>query len=312
MALDRATAALMEQMAAGGGKPLNEGTPEEARALGGALSALNGPAPLMSRVENIDLDVAGGKIPLRILVPQQTVRGVVVYYHGGGWVIGDLDTHDAVCREIAARAGVVVAAVDYRLAPEHPFPAAVEDAVDATAWVAGDATDLGIDPARLAVAGDSAGACLATAVAIHARDHGGPALRLQLLAYPKIDFVNDHPSHHLDFGPAGISLGMARLFDNSYLPDPARRTDPLASPLATAELTGLPPALIVAAERDTLRDEAELYGRRLHKAGVTVATMRAVGLLHGFLNMTGIQPAGRLFARSAYAAAGLALKEDAP
>lgn len=293
-----------------GGPPLVEQLTQLRQSLAG-LDALPQLA-FAGAIDELTIPTRAGSVrgrlyrPARVAPPAPTF----VFFHGGGFVAGSIDTHDNVARELAAVAGAAVVSVDYRLAPEHPFPAGVEDAVDATAWVVAQAADLGLDAGRLGVAGDSAGACLATAVAIQARDDGGPALRLQLLAYPKIDFVNEYPSHRADLGPAAISLGMARLFDSSYLPDPALRNEPLASPLATADLTGLPPALIVAAERDSLRDEAEAYGRRLHKAGVTVATMRAVGLLHGFLNVTTIQPAGRLFARSVYAAAGLALTEE--
>jgi acetyl esterase len=271
------------------------------------------PVPFSGAIEDLTVTTRSGSRPARLYRPEAVASPApaFVFFHGGGFVSGSIDTHDNVCRELAAVAAATVVSVEYRLAPEHPYPAAVEDAIDATAWVAGHLAELGIDGARLGVAGDSAGACLATAVALDARDSGGPALALQLLAYPKIDFVNDHPSHHEPVAIMGITPELADLFDRHYLPDPARHGDPLASPLANAELAGLPPALILAAERDTLRDEAELYGRRLHKAGVTVATMRAVGLLHGFLNMTTIQPAGRLAARSFYAAAGLALAEGA-
>jgi acetyl esterase len=262
-------------------------------------------------IDELTIPTRAGSVPARHYRPAgiASPAPVFVFFHGGGFVSGSIDSHDNLCRELAAVAGAAVVSVEYRLAPEHPFPAGVEDAFDATAWVSASAAELDIAADRMAVAGDSAGGCLATAVALQARDNGGPALALQFLAYPKIDFVNDHPSHHESFGALGINLGMARLFDSSYLPDPTLRHDPLASPLAVADLEGLPPAIIVSAARDTLRDEAELYGRRLHKSGVTVATVRAMGLLHGFLNLTPIQPAGRLMARSVYAAAGLALRD---
>jgi acetyl esterase len=268
--------------------------------------------PFDGAIDDLSVPTRAGSVPARRYRPARlgSPAPAFMFFHGGGFVAGSIASHDNVCRELAGVAGAVVVSVDYRLAPEHPYPAGVDDAVDATTWVAANAGDLGVDEGRMGVAGDSAGACLATAVALHARDQGGPALALQVLAYPKIDFVNDHPSHHEDVGPAGISMGMARLFDSSYLPDPAQRHEPFASPLAAPDLAGLPPAIIVSAARDTLRDEAEQYGRRLHKAGVPVATMRAVGLLHGFLNMTPVQPAGRLFARSVYAAAGLALRGE--
>jgi acetyl esterase len=230
-----------------------------------------------------------------------------VFFHGGGFVAGGLDTHDTVCRELATGAGALVVSVEYRLAPEHPYPAAVEDAIDATAWVVANAAHLDADPTRIGVAGDSAGGTLATAVALDARDRGGPALALQFLLYPKMDFVHDHPSHHEDPGEMGIPTEMATLFDRSYLPDPDRRGEPLASPLVAPDLAGLPPAFVVSAHRDTLRDEAEAYARRLHQAGVAVATIRAVGMDHGFCNLTPLAPATRLLATSLYAAAGHSL-----
>jgi acetyl esterase len=236
---------------------------------------------------------------------------VFVFLHGGGYVGGDLASHDNVCRELATAADAVVVAIDYRLAPEHPYPAPVHDSADAAAWVAAHAAELGGDPGRVGVAGDSAGGGLAAAVTLHARDHGGPAIAFQLLIYPKLDFVGDHPSHHE--APVGLGVGpeMAGLFDQAYLPDVSRRGEPLASPLLAPDLAGLPPALVVAAETDNLRDEAEAYGRALSGAGVPVATIRAVGQGHGFLHLTPLDPATGLLANSVFAAAGRALRGGA-
>jgi acetyl esterase len=268
--------------------------------------------PFDGTIEDLTIPTRSGSVPARRYQPVglDAPAPVFVFLHGGGFVAGSIDSHDNVARELAIEARAQVISVDYRLAPEHPYPAAVHDAVDATAWVVASADELGIDPTRLGTAGDSAGAGLATAVALHSRDNDGPTVALQLLVYPKIDFVGDHPSHHEPVGEVGITAELAALFDRSYLPDASRRAEPLASPLAAPDLSNLPPTIVVSAERDTLRDEAERYGQRLHQAGVTVATVRAVGLPHGFLNTTTIVEASRLFARTLYAGAGVALRGE--
>jgi acetyl esterase len=268
------------------------------------------PVPFAGDIDELAIPTRAGARAARRYRPASVAppAPAFVFFHGGGFVLGDLDSHDPVCRELATAAGAVVVAVDYRLAPEHPYPAPVEDAVDATAWVAAQAGELGIDAARLGVAGDSAGGCLAAATALHGRDHGGPALVLQVLVYPKLDFVGDHPSHHEPATGLGVPPEMAALFDRSYIPDESHRGEPLASPLLAPDLTGLPPALVVAGEQDTLRDEAEAYCRRLAEAGVAVAGMRALGLGHGFLSVTGFEPTAALFAAGLYAAAGRLLR----
>jgi acetyl esterase len=271
------------------------------------------PVPFEGTIDELTIPTRAGSVAARRYRPAVLGSGAApgfVFFHGGGFAAGGLGSHDAVCRELATAAPACVIAVDYRLAPEHPYPAPVEDAIDAASWVSSGAADLGIDASRLGLAGDSAGGCLVAAVTLHAREHGSPTFACQLLVYPKLDFVGDHPSHHEPVGAFGITPEMAALFDACYLPDPQRRREPLASPLLAPDLSGLPPALVVAAARDTLRDEAEAYGSRLHKAGVPVATMRAVGLDHGFLNVTSMVPSARLFARSLYAAAGDLLREQ--
>jgi acetyl esterase len=210
---------------------------------------------------------------------------VLVYLHGGGWVVGSLETHDGVCRALASRTPCVVAAVDYRLAPEHRFPAAVEDAWAATAWVAEHAASIGGDPDRIAVGGDSAGGTLATACAIRARDHG-LRLALQLLVYPVTDHRFDTASYEECAEGYGLTRDAMRWYWAQYL-GPDDGSSPEASPLRAADLAGLAPAHVVTAEYDPLRDEAEAYAARLEEAGVPVRLDRCEGLIHGFLRMPG-------------------------
>jgi acetyl esterase len=210
---------------------------------------------------------------------------VLVYYHGGGWVIGDLDTHDVQCRQITAEAGIAVVAVDYRLAPEHKFPAAIDDAWAATRWVVAQAAELGIDASRLAVGGDSAGGNLAAVVALMARDAGGPAIALQVLAYPVTDVGAESKSYG-DFAEGYMLTrdGM-RWFTNHYLKSPAEATDWRASPLRAASLAGVANALVITAGFDPLRDEGAAYAARLTDAGVQVDYINYGGMIHGFMPM---------------------------
>lgn len=270
------------------------------------------PPPFDGTIEDHTVPVRWGAVPARLYRPRDLEERppVAAFFHGGGFIAGDLDTHDSLCRELAAASRTLLLAVDYRLAPEHPFPAGLEDAYDATAWLAGAAAELGADPRRLAVVGDSAGANLATGVAMLAKAHGGPAIAFQLLFYPKLDFVNEYPSH-VENREVGIPQHISQFFDDCYLPDHSRRSDPLASPVLATDLTGMPPGLIVTADADTLRDEAEAYGHALRLAGVPVATLRAIGQLHGFGSMTEAIPSAWLIVRAAAAAMGEALRREA-
>jgi acetyl esterase len=226
-----------------------------------------------------------GRIPLRIYTPaiQKPAPGLV-FYHGGGWVIGDLESHDHVCRSLANGAQCVVAAVDYRLAPEAKFPAAVDDCFAATRWVADNSAALGIDPLRIAVGGDSAGGNLAAVVARLARDRGGPALMYQLLIYPVTDLRMNSASYVENAeGPLLTKAAMAWFIDH-YAKNDADRIDPLASPLLASDLIGLPPAFVLTAECDPLRDEGEAYGKRLAESGVAAEVKRYAGMPHGFFS----------------------------
>ena len=284
MALDDQSSALLEVMRSAGALSFREMGVDGCRRMISEQAAFARGEP-MEAVED-RLVGARGTVPIRIFRPSST-RGlpVLVYFHGGGWVMGGLDSHDATCRALAARAGCVVVAVDYRLAPEHPFPAAVVDAMDATGWVADHADDLGVDPARIAVAGDSAGGNLAAVVARQATYEGLP-LVFQLLIYPVIDRRMDRPS--MSENATGFVLERADMewFWSLYDPDGQAVQDPRAVPLA-ADLEGLPKALVVTAEHDPLRDEGEEYGACLRDAGVPVSVIRYPGVFHGFFAMEG-------------------------
>jgi acetyl esterase len=286
VAVDHATRAILEQMASAGGTPLHEGTPEEARALGKAFAAMAGPAPTMGRVEDHQIPVEGDTIAVRVLVPPQGARGVVVYLHGGGWVIGAIDEFDTMARKLAERTSCTVVLVDYRLAPEHPYPAAVNDSYAALEWTAARLEELsGRDNVPLIVAGDSAGGNLAAVMALRARDRNGPKIALQVLIYPVTDADVDRPSYMDPENQLILTREAMIWFWDHYLPDAARRVEPDASPLRAASFADLPPAVVLTAEHDVLRDEGEAYAARLSEAGVQVDVKRHAGQTHGFFTL---------------------------
>ncbi len=285
MAVDLATRMFLEQMEAAGGKPLHENTPEEARALGPALAALAGPAPAMREVREHTIPVATGAVPIRVLVPPQRTRGVIVYYHGGGWVIGSIAEFDTLGRKLAERTSCAVVLVDYCLAPEHRFPTAVDDSYAALEWVGAHKHEIIGGEGPLIVAGDSAGGNIAAVMALRSRDRNGPEIALQVLIYPVTDADFERPSY---VDPENQLLltkeGMFWFWDH-YLPDPSKRGDPDASPLRAQSLSGLPPAVILTAEHDPLRDEGEAYAARLTEAGVSVELKRYPGQMHAFFQL---------------------------
>ncbi|MET9251859.1 alpha/beta hydrolase [Nonomuraea sp. NPDC003709] len=286
MSLDDATAQFLKQMSEAGGKPLHEMTPEEARAMGGALGDLYGKGPEMARVEEAVIQAAdGGSFGARVLVPVEDPRAVIVYYHGGGWVIGALDEFDTLGRTLAHRTGCAVVLVDYRLAPEHRYPVAARDAYDALCWAAAKEPDLPI-----IVAGDSAGGNLSAVVAQRSRDEGGPATALQVLVYPVTDHDLDTASYTDPANQLMLSRDSMIWFWDHYAPDPATRANPDASPLRARDLSGLPPAVVLTAEHDVLRDEGEAYARRLREAGVPVLFKRFEGQMHVFFTMVNVLP----------------------
>ena len=288
MPLDPQARILLDQLELAGTPPMSERTPEEARAGFVMLAAVAGLAEEPVPTEDRTVPGPAGGIPVRIYRPRADAPlPVVVYFHGGGFVIGDIATHDTTCQRLAAGVPAVVVSVDYRLAPEHRFPAAVVDCDAATAWVAAHASELGGDPARLAVAGDSAGGNLSAVVARRARDAGGPPIAFQLLVYPVTDMRCTLPSHTENGTGYLLDTDAITWFMDNYFAD-ADRLQPDASPLLVEDLSGLPPAFVLTAEFDPLRDEGEAYGERLRAAGVSVTTSRYDGMIHGFYGLDSV------------------------
>ena len=251
-----------------------------------ARAALRPPAPPLPVVGDLQAQEAARSIPLRLYRPSNGVLPALFYFHGGGWVVGDLDTHDVVCRQIAVQAGVIVIAVDYRLAPEHPFPAAVDDCWSAITWTAANAATLGIDSSRMAVAGDSAGGGLAAVMALMAR-RAGPDLTFQVLVYPVTDLRAGSASYSTYAEGYLLTRTMMRWYIAQYAPGADDIGDWRASPLLADSVAGVPPALVITAGLDPLRDEGEAYARRLEEAGVAVDYVCLGGMIHGFLTMGG-------------------------
>jgi acetyl esterase len=231
----------------------------------------------------------------------------LVYYHGGGWTLGDLDTHDQTCRFLAQRSGVTVISVDYRLAPEHPFPAPVDDAIAAFGDIHAHAADHDIDPGRIAVGGDSAGGQLSAVVSLVTTREGGAAPAFQLLIYPAVDGTREWPSYALFGEGYFLTQGNMRWYWDNFAPEGVDRSDPRLSPLLADDLTGLPPAYVATAGFDALRDEGEAYAARLREAGVAVTLRRHPGLVHGFVNMVGKGTIGSLATAEAAGALQVAL-----
>ena len=248
--------------------------------------ALGGEGPEVARVEERTIPGPAGEIPVRIYWPEGPgPHPVLVYFHGGGFVLCDLDSHDAPCRLLTDGAGCITVSVDYRLAPEHPFPAGPEDCYAATRWVAENAASIGGDAKRVAIGGDSAGGNFAAVVALMARDRGGPALVHQLMIYPVTDDRLETPSFAENGKGYMLTRDAMAWFWGHYLSRPEDGANPYASPLRATDLSGLPPATLITAEFDPLRDEGEAYARRLQEAGVPVELRRYDGVIHGFFAM---------------------------
>jgi acetyl esterase len=313
MALDPAIQALFQQMPKFPAYPFWEKPPEDARRAFRNFCAFADPnAGPIGKIETIDpktsetapaADVPG----LRIYTPVAAggaALPAILYFHGGGFVLGDLDCYDGLCRALANESGCRVISVDYRLAPEHPFPAATEDAFAALSYVEANASDLGIDPNRIVVAGDSAGANIATVTALRAKENkGNPHIAFQLLIYPITDFRDPSAPHIFGFGYALDDRAIA-WFDTLYVPAGTDRADPRLSPLAAADLADLPPALIVTAGFDPLRGQGAAYVEKLKSAGVEVSYVDYPTMIHGFFSMPGLIP----LAAEAIAAAAQAVK----
>ena len=289
MPLDPQAQKVADALAALNLKPVEESTPVEARESMRSRTAALGPVEDVAAVADHRVPVAGGDIALRVYSPAGAgPHPALVFYHGGGWVIGDLVTHDGICRSLANAARCVVASVDYRLAPEHRYPVAAEDSYAGFQWVLGHAAQLGIDPRRVAVGGDSAGGNLAAVVSLMARDRGTPPPVFQALVYPVTDCDLDTPSYRENATGYVLTREGMRWFFRQYLAREEQGREPYASPLRASNLAGLPPALVQTAECDPLRDEGEAYAARLRDAGVPVTVTRYPGVFHGFLRMTNI------------------------
>ena len=287
MPLDPQAQVLLDQLAALGSPPLNELDPVAARQAMAAFAGMAPPGPEVARLEERDAD----GVPVLVYVPgTPPPLPVLVWMHGGGWVVGSAAESDALCRIMANQFGTVVVNVDYRLAPEHPYPAPLDDCMTALRWAEAHAADYGGDAGRLAVGGDSAGGNLSAAAALRAHAEGGPALRFQLLVYPVTDGELGHPSYKENGEGYLLTADTMRWFWDDYASGEQRR-EPYVSPIRADDLRGLPPALVVTAEYDPLRDEGEAYGRRLEQAGVPTTVSRYDGQLHGFYAMPSFFPA---------------------
>ena len=295
MPLDPQVARWRDRRVADQARPLYTQTLAEARAADLAeIQAGGGTPEPVHEVVNLTMPATEGELPLRLYRPSGQPRlPALVYFFGGGWTLGQIDTCDGICRTLANAVGCVVVAAGYRLAPEHKFPVAVHDCFDAVSWVAEHAEELGVDPARLAVGGDSAGGNLAAAVTLLAKQRGGPPLVAQLLVYPNTCFGADTPSLRENDDPSMFNRRSVAWYWAHYLSSPSDGSDPLASPLLAADHAGLPPALVITAEYDPLRDEAEQYAQRLAEAGVPTELSRYDGMMHGFFLMYPMLDGGR-------------------
>ncbi|MDQ2912059.1 MAG: alpha/beta hydrolase [Chloroflexota bacterium] len=281
--------------------PLPTLTPAQAR---------GGPVPLAAAPEAVASVTArtipgpGGPMAIRIYRPNDSLRAALVYFHGGGWVVGSLESADGSCRILANRSRCVVISIDYRLAPETKFPGAVEDAYAAVGWVSDHAADLGIDPTRIAVGGASAGGNLAAAAALVARDRGGPKIAFQLLTVPVTELSPKAESHRGFAEGYGLTSADMTWFGTHYVRTPTDADDPYASVLR-ADLHGLPPAFVITAECDPLRDDGEAYAEKLRKLGIRASYKRYAGTFHSFMSFPGTLPE----ATQAFDDAGAALRE---
>jgi acetyl esterase len=261
-----------------------------------SVPTVAGPPRPMARVESLSIPGAETEMAARLYVGLGAPRPpqpLLVYFHGGGWVIGDLDTHDGVCRFLAAHSDCRVLSVEYRLAPEHPFPKPVEDVVAGFAWAHEHAAQLGADPERIAVGGDSAGGNLSTALCLQNRDAGNPQPAMQLLLYPVTDAVGGQQSRDIFAEGFLLTRNDMEWFENHYIPDGIEDDEPRASMMRANDVSGLPPAYVATAGFDPLRDEGEIYAARMREAGVQVVLQRHPGMIHGFANLTAICPSAR-------------------
>ena len=303
MPVDPSIQVLLDSLAGTDTPDLSEQSVEEARAMMALLTLVDGEPEPVDDVTTRTIPGPAGDIPVRIYRNRsERAQPVLVWYHGGGWVIGDLESGDPTARKLANRSGAVVVSVDYRLAPEHPFPAAVDDCWAALEWVAANAAEIGGDPARVAIGGDSAGGNLAAVVAIALRDADHLPLRLQLLIYPATDQRRGWPSHTSNGQGYLLTADTMDYFHDHYLPDKAQDLDWRASPLLHPDHAGLPPAFVLTAGYDPLRDEGLQYAQKLRDAGVPVEVLLEEGQIHQMHSWAGAFSAGpRMLERGAQA-----------
>jgi acetyl esterase len=305
MALHPQCKSFIDMLAGFGGPPLEQLPVTEARVVSLGMIEFGGPEEAVTEVQNRSIPGPAGSIALRVYRPvKKTPLPALIFFHGGGFVICSLDTHDRLCRSLANASGCAIISVDYRLAPEHKYPAAVDDAYAATLYVAEHAAEFGVDPNRIAVGGDSAGGNLAAAVSLLSRDRGGPKLKFQLLIYPWIDFKHEGPSMQQFAHDHFLTIEGLDWFRDTYLPSPEAAREISASPANAPDFRGLPPAMVITAGCDPLRDQGEAYARKLQAAGVSVELKRYDGMIHPFLSLAGVIDA----AKTAIADAGIALQ----
>lgn len=299
MTLDPSTKGLLDAMKDAGAPPLYELPVDEARAaLRGFFLDAAGPETPIARTQDRTITSGGTSVRVRLYWPDNATgpKPILLFYHGGGFALGGLDDYDNMCRNFATQGDVIVVSVDYRRSPEHPFPAAPTDCYAALCWAAANASEIGGDPARIAVFGDSAGGNLAAAVTLMARDQNGPAIALQVLAYPILNLSADYTSpSRTEFGGGGYFLAQADIdwVNGMYVPEQTHATEATASPLLAPDLAGLPKAHVITAGHDVLRDEGTAYADRLREAGVAVETTQFDGTIHGFLSMSAMLEAGK-------------------
>lgn len=273
-------------------QPWDGKSPDEVREITSLITAFCAPlgGPVEAEEDRV-IPGPGGDLRVRVYTPEGIgPLPVIVYFHGGGWVLYDLDTFNPICRDLANAAGAIVFAVAYRLAPEHPFPAAVDDAFATVCWVADHAGEIGGDGSGIAVAGDSSGGNLSAVMALRCRDAAGPPLAFQVIINPVTDCNLDTESYREFSEGLFLTRDQMRWYWDHYVPEPANRAHPWASPLQAADLSGLPSALVFTAENDPLRDEGEAYAERLVAAGVPTIARRVDGVIHGFMNLGNTTP----------------------
>jgi acetyl esterase len=292
MPLDPIARILLDQLAASSVPSLEVLPVEQARAVFEAMSKTRTERLALARVEDRRIPGPVGEIPVRIYTPEgEAPLPVLAFFHGGGWVIGSLESHDALCRTLARAIPAIVVAVDYRLAPENPFPAGLDDAYAALTWIAENAASFGGDPTRLAIGGDSAGGNLSAAVTLLARDRGGPKVAHQLLIYPATNLEADTVSMRENAEGYFLTRAIMAWFSDHYL-TADQRALPHASPMLASDHRDLPPATVITAEFDPLRDDGEAYAARLREHGVPVDSARYDGMIHGFITMPVFRQAG--------------------